>query len=52
MPEDVNGYLGEEFEEEIKPLTFDEMVSFTMFTEVFLVTVSVVIFFLYTYLTS
>jgi len=51
MPEDADGYLEEEFEEEIKPLTFDEMVSFTMFTEVFLVAASVVIFFLYVYLT-
>lgn len=42
----------EEYEEEVKSLTFDDMVSFTMFAEIFLITVSIIIFLLYLLITS
>ena len=50
MPENNKDYTKEElgeYEEEVKPLTFDDMVSFTMFTEIFLIGLSIIIFLLY-----
>ncbi len=42
----------EEFEEEVKPLTFDNMVSFTMFIEISLILISSILFVFYLYLSS
>jgi len=53
MPEDEKDYFEEEdYIEETNPLTFDDMVSFTMFAEVSLIAFTVVIFLLYLYLSS
>ena len=52
MLEDKEDYSEEEYAEETPPLTFDDMVSFTMYAEVFLIAFSVLIFLLYLYFSS
>ena len=52
MSNGENGYEDDYIEEEIKPLTFDDMVSFTMFIEISLIVSSIVIFIIYLYLSS
>jgi hypothetical protein len=42
----------EEYEDEVKPLTFDDMVSFTMFAEIFLIGLCIIIFLLYLLISS
>ena len=42
----------DEFVEEIKPITFDDMVSFTMFIEISLVAIAAVLFLIILYLSS
>ena len=53
MSENKKDYSEEEdYVEETKPLTFDDMVSFTMYAEVSLIAFAVLIFLLYLYLSS
>ena len=51
MLENGNDFTEEEYEVEVKPLTFDDMVSFTMFIEVSIIAVSIILFLFYLYLT-
>ena len=53
MPENNKDYTKEEeYEPEVKPLTFDDMVSFTMYAEIFLIALAIIIFLLYIIISS